>query len=85
MTLTLNLDAEQTASLQARVDELNTSAKPETLYTPETYLLRSLTAEIASYVAADFQAAVSRIATAAKTLPFDQRLALITQIESQIA
>lgn len=84
MTLTLNLDAEQTASLQARVDELNTTAKPETPYTPEAYLLRSLTAEIASYVTADFQAAVNRIATAAKSMPFEQRLSLITQIESQI-
>lgn len=84
MTLTLNLDAEQSASLQARVDELNATANPETPFTQETYLLRSLAAEIASYVAFDFQSAVNRIATAAKALPFEQRLSLITQIESQI-
>lgn len=84
MNLTINLDAEQSASLQARVDELNATAKPETPFTQETYLLRSLSAEVASYVATDFQVAVNRIAAAAKALPFEQRITLITQIESQI-
>lgn len=74
--LSLNLDTEQTVALQKRADEAELS--------PQAYLLRSLNAEIASYVEADFNASVKRLTDAAKTLPFEQRLAIIEQVESAL-
>ena len=79
ITLTLELNAEQAASLQKRTDEV----QPEPI-TPEAYLIRSLNAEIASYVEADFNAAVERLRIGAKSLPFEQRVALIEQVEQAI-
>ena len=77
--LSLNLDAEQYASLQKRADEV----QPEAL-TPQAYLMRSLMAEIQSYVEADFNSAVERLRAGAKSLPFEQRMALIQQVEQAI-
>ncbi len=79
ITLTLELNAEQAASLQKRADEV----KPDPL-TVEAYLLRSLNAEIASYTDADFNAAALRLVSAAKDLPFEQRMAIIAQVEQAI-
>lgn len=79
INLTLELNAEQAASLQKRADEVT----PDAL-TPEAYLIRSLEAEIASYVEADFNAAVERLRAGAKSLPFEQRVALIEQVEQAI-
>lgn len=74
--LSLNLDTEQTAALQKRADEAGLS--------PQAYLLRSHNAEIASYVEADFNAASRRLIDAAKFLPFEQRLAIIAQVENAL-
>jgi hypothetical protein len=52
--------------------------------TVEAYLLRSLNAEIASYTDADFNAAALRLVSAAKDLPFEQRMAIIAQVEQAI-
>jgi hypothetical protein len=79
ITLTLELNAEQAASLQKRADEV----KPDPL-TVEAYLLRSLNAEIASYTDADFNASALRLVNAAKDLPFEQRMAIIAQVEQAI-
>jgi hypothetical protein len=79
ITLTLELNAEQAASLQKRADEV----QPDPL-TVEAYLLRSLNAEIASYVEADFNAASQRLILASKSLPYEQRLAIIAQVENAI-
>ena len=76
INLSLTLDTEQEAALQKRADEAE--------LTPEAYLLRSLNAEIASYVEADFNAASQRLINAAKSLPFDQRLAIIAQVENAL-
>lgn len=77
--LSLNLDVEQAACLQKRADEV----KPEAM-TLQAYLMRSLMAEIQSYVEADFNSAVERLRAGAKSLPFEQRMALIQQVEQAI-
>ena len=79
ITLTLELNSEQADSLQKRADEV----MPDPL-TVESYLLRSLNAEIASYTDADFNAAALRLVSAAKGLPFEQRMAIIAQVEQAI-
>lgn len=79
VTLSLQLNAEQTSALQKRAD----SVEPHAL-SIEAYLTRSLNAEIASYVEADFNAAAQRLIDAAKTLPFDERTALIAEVEQKI-
>ena len=79
ISLTLDLNDEELSALQKRADEV----QPEPL-TTQSYLLRSLRAEIASYVEADFNAAVERLRTGAKNLPFEQRMALVKQVEQAI-
>jgi hypothetical protein len=79
ITLTRERNAEQTASRPPRADEV----QPDPL-TVESYLLRSLNAEIASYTDADFNAAALRLVSAAKDLPFEQRMAIIAQVEQAI-
>ena len=76
LNLSLTLNVEQEAALQKRADEAE--------LTPESYLLRSLNAEIASYVEADFNAASQRLILASKSLPYEQRLAIIAQVENAI-
>jgi hypothetical protein len=80
ISITLDLDAEQTASLQKRADDVQPS--PLTL---EQYLIRSLNAEIASYVELDFNTAAQRLVDATKSLPYEQRTALMTQVEAAIS
>ena len=76
LNLSLTLNVEQEAALQKRADEAE--------LTPEAYLLRSLNAEIASYVEADFNAASQRLILASKSLPYEQRLAIIAQVETAL-
>ena len=76
LNLSLTLNVEQEAALQKRADEAE--------LTPESYLLRSLNAEIASYVEADFNAASQRLILASKSLPYEQRLAIIAQVETAL-
>lgn len=85
LNLSLTLNVEQVAALQRRVDEANLQKLPEASdLTPESYLLRSLNAEIASYVEADFNAASQRLILASKSLPYEQRLAIIAQVENAL-
>ena len=76
LNLSLTLNVEQEAALRKRADEAELA--------PETYLLRSLNAEIASYVEADFNAASQRLILASKSLPYEQRLAIIAQVETAL-
>ena len=76
LNLSLTLNVEQETALQKRADEAE--------LTPESYLLRSLNAEIASYVEADFNAASQRLILASKSLPYEQRLAIIAQVENAL-
>ena len=85
LNLQLILNVEQVAALQRRVDEANLQKLPEASdLIPEAYLLRSLNAEIASYVEADFNAASQRLILASKSLPYEQRLAIIAQVENAL-
>lgn len=76
INLSLTLNVEQEAALQKRANEAELA--------PEAYLLRSLNAEIASYVEADFNAASQRLILASKNLPYEQRLAIIAQVENAL-
>ena len=78
INLTLTLNDEQAAALYKR------ALASDPPLTEQTYLLRSLNAEIASYVEADFQSAAQRLIEAAKTLPFEERAALIAEVEQKI-
>lgn len=77
--LTLTLNDEQAAALSKR------ALANEPPLTEQAYLLRSLNAEIDSYVEADFNAASSRLVFAAKALPYNERVNLIANIEQAIA
>lgn len=79
ITISLTLDQEQAASLQARCDAC------DPVLTPEAYLTRSLNAEISSYVEADFNAAAQRRIEAAKGLPLPDRLAILESIDQAIS
>ena len=78
INLTLILNDEQAAALSKR------ALANEPPLTEQAYLLRSFNAEIASYVEADFQSAAQRLIEAAKTLPFEERTALISEVEHKI-
>ena len=79
INLTLSLNAEQSASLTKRAQ----SNEPP--LTEQEYLMRSLSAEIASYVEADFNAASSHLVAAAKSLTYEDRVNLIQTIERTIS
>lgn len=78
INLTLSLNAEQSASLTKRAQS------NESPLTEQEYLMRSLSAEISSYVEADFNEASSRLVAAAKSLPYEERINLIQTIEQTI-
>lgn len=78
LTLSLTLNAEQTASLQKK------ASANEPPLTETEHLVRLLNAEIASYVEADFYAASQRLILASKNLPYEQRLAIIAQVENAL-
>lgn len=78
INLTLILNDEQAAALSKR------ALATDPPLTDQAYLMRSLNAEIASYVEADFQYAAQRLIEAAKTLPFEERAALIAEVEQKI-
>lgn len=78
INLTLTLNDEQAAALSKR------ALASDPPLTEQAYLLRSLNAEIDSYVEADFQSAAQRLIEAAKTLPFEERAALIAEVEQKI-
>lgn len=78
INLTLILNNEQAAALSKR------ALASDPPLTDQAYLMRSLNAEIDSYVEADFQSAAQRLIEATKTLPFEERVALIQEVEQKI-
>lgn len=84
MTLTLELNSEQEAALAAVVAEHNASNPNDAPLTNEQYLQRGLVAQVASYTSAAFDASVKRLADAAAALPYEQRLVIISAVESQL-
>ena len=79
INLTFTLNDEQTAALSKR------ALANEPPLSEQNYLLRSLNAEIDSYVEQDFNAASSRLVEAAKSLPYEERVNLIANIQQAIA
>jgi len=82
MNIPLTLDAEYQSALDGMLARYNKSAS-KVLTEPE-YLAAILNGAIGSEVKALFDAEVARIGSAAASLPYAERQALIAQIESQI-
>lgn len=85
MTIELTLNDEQTDALAAVVASANAAlAEDATPYTPESYFAEALTNAVNSYAATAYEATVKRIGTAAASLSYAGRQALISQIEAQL-
>ena len=86
MILNLSLNQEQTDALASDTATANEAlAEDATPYTAESYLAYVTMKAVDSYVATAYTVAVQRIGTAAATLPYAERQALISQLESQLA
>lgn len=72
MNITLTLDAEALASIDRRLAEGQTR---------EEFCAALVTAEIARFVATDYDAAALRITESMKARPYEERLAIIAQLE----
>jgi len=83
MNLTITLTDEQTDALNAKVAERN-ALKPTVPYTPESHLEECVMGLIKGYTTESYNTAVRRIGEAAAILPYEQRLALIAQVEGSI-
>ena len=85
MILHLTLNQEQTDALESTIATVNaTLAEGVTPYTAESYLAYVTMKAVDSYIATAYVIAVQRIGTAAASLPYTERQALIAQIESQL-
>jgi len=82
MTIPLTLDDEYQNALNAMRARYNESAIQN--YTEVEYLAVILNGVIGSEVKALFDAEVARIGTAAASLPYAERQALLAQIEAQL-
>ena len=80
--LTISLDDEQQDALTATVAEINATGGS---ITAETYLAENGLNAVKARVAHYYNAAMTRLGTAASAMSYDQRKALIAQIESSIA
>lgn len=83
MKITITLTDEQTDALNAKVAERN-ALKPAKPYTAESHLQECLLGLVNGYTTEAYNAAVRRIGEAAAILPYEQRLALIAQVEGSI-
>lgn len=83
MNITLNLTKEESDALAAKVSERN-ALNQEVQYTPESHLTECVMGLINGYTTESYNAAVKRIGDAAAALPYEQRLALIAQVEGSI-
>jgi hypothetical protein len=72
----INLSAEQQAALQKRADDAS--------LTLEEYLAQVVIEQATVFVEADFYAASQRLILASKSLPYEQRLAIIAQVENAL-
>jgi hypothetical protein len=78
LIVTIELDAEYQAALNDLIADY-----PEPIQ-PQAYLAEVLRGAIRGRVEANYQAALNRIGAAARAMPFENRVALIQQIETQI-
>lgn len=85
MNISLNLNQEQLDALEARVDLYNTGSGNPPI-SQETFLSQVvLQPEIDRYVQTAFDSAVNALGESAKSLPYDQRIALIQSVRTQLA
>jgi hypothetical protein len=82
MTLSLTLDAEQTAALDDMLADFNRH-RDEPL-TAKAYLETVLAGCINDRVRVNFETAAQSLVAAAKSAPYEQRLALIALVQSQL-
>lgn len=82
ITLSLDLDDEQTAALDGMVSQSNEADGGN--LTPEIYLQGICLGLINNVVDQNIQAAGQRLIEASKLLPFADRIALTAQVESMI-
>lgn len=80
MNIALTLNAEQTVSLQRRVDAHN--ASNQTALTPAEYLKWLLDTAIASYVSDDIRGTALSIEAASRQLPDTKRLAFTADVQT---
>ena len=86
MILNLSLNQEQLDALASATATANAAlAEDVTPYTSESYLDYVTMKAVDSYVVTAYAVAVQRIGTAAANLPYAERQALITQLETQLA
>lgn len=83
MIITLMLTNEQTDALNAKVAERN-ALKPEIDYTPESHIEECVMGLIDGYTAEAYNAAVRRLGDGAAKLSYEQRQALIQQVEESL-
>lgn len=81
-SIDITLNEEQQDALLATVEEINTNGGSAT---QESYLAENGINAVNVRVSHYYNAAMNRLGTAAGVLPYDQRKALIAQIESSIS
>lgn len=80
-SLTIELTQEQNDALLATAAEMNAAGGSTT---PEALLRENGTNFVNQRVQHYYEAAMKRLGTAAAVMPYDQRKALIAQVESQL-
>lgn len=83
MTIALTLTDEQTDALSAKVAERN-ALNPATPYTAESHIEECVMGLIDGYTAEAYNAAVKRLGDGAAKLPYEERQALIQQVEASL-
>jgi len=83
ISINFTLNQEQSDALQERVD-LHNSSSSATVTPSEFLKIAELDFYIQSLVDQRYAASLTRLGTAASALPYDQRQALIAQIEAQL-
>ena len=83
MTITIDLNAEETSAMQAIVDARN--AASGTAVTIEQHLTEIVSAEILTAVRIAYDRSVDRLRDAARELPYETRVALIESVEAHLS
>jgi len=85
MTLNLTFTQEQADALAGVIAGENAALPAgSTAFTDDSYLTHVLMFAVDGYVATAYERAVQRIGNAAAALPYEERQALISQLETQL-
>jgi hypothetical protein len=82
MNISISINAEQQSALDDLLSEYN--ATQEAPVDAETYLSAVLTGIINDRVTRNFEASANALVSAAKSLPYEARLALIADVQAQL-